>query len=260
MTYKVDHMIPPNSDIQDRLRRIERSLDLVGSLLVTIEISDGVKKAVTLIDFDPDMALGRTRKVLDFIISDLYKREFEKPPGTQPLENLVQQLSKAAKLPRTMVAYANSVRELGNVGIHGTGEAITADDVVSSLENLMRLVAWYCERVRTGEEPEGEMTPSSEATKHYLLGWEFEEKGDVEGAIAEFREATRLEPKWPQAHMQLCIQLRKKHELDGAVSECREVLRLDPGYWYARIEMGRALFAKGNFDGAIAEYLARPSV
>ncbi len=141
-------MTPPNSELQQRIQRIEYGLEQVGSLLVPVEISDGVKKAITLCNIDPEMALGRARKVLDFILADLYKREFGRSPGTQPLENLIQQLSKANKLPRTMVAYANSVRELGNVGIHGSGEAITQDDVISSLENLMRLVAWYCDQVR----------------------------------------------------------------------------------------------------------------
>src|SRR5580704_6047520 len=147
-------MTIPGPELQQRIRRIEHGLSQVGTLLVPVEISDGVKKAITLSNIDPDMALGRARKVLDFIIADLYKREFGRPPGTQPLQNSVQQLAKAGKLPRTMVAYANSVRELGNVGIHGSGEAITEEDVVSSLENLMRLVAWYCEQVRPGGSEE----------------------------------------------------------------------------------------------------------
>ncbi len=152
-------MTNPGPDIEQRIRRIEHGLEQVGSLLVPLEISDGVKKAITLSNIDPDMALGRARKVLDFIVSDLYKREFGRSPGTQPLENSVQQLAKAGKLPRTMLAYANSVRELGNVGIHGSGEAISADDVVSSLENLMRLVAWYCEQVRPGSEDNTKPAP-----------------------------------------------------------------------------------------------------
>ena len=147
-------MTIPGPELQQRIRRIEHGLSQVGTLLVPVEISDGVKKAITLSNIDPDMALGRARKVLDFIVSDLYKREFGRSPGTQPLENSVQQLAKAGKLPRTMVAYANSVRELGNVGIHGSGEAVTEEDVVSSLENLMRLVAWYCEQVRPGGSEE----------------------------------------------------------------------------------------------------------
>jgi hypothetical protein len=72
-------MIPPNFDVPQRLKRIEQSLGQVGSLLVPVEISDGVKKAITLTEFDPEMALGRARKVLDFIISDLYKRGFGRP-------------------------------------------------------------------------------------------------------------------------------------------------------------------------------------
>lgn len=185
-------MTTPGPEIQQRLQRIEHGLEQVGSLLVPVEISDGVKKAITLSSIDPDMALGRARKVLDFIISDLYRRQFGRSPGTQPLENSVQQLAKAGKLPRTMVAYANSVRELGNVGIHGSGEAITEDDVVSSLENLMRLVAWYCEQVRPGSEekiePDPVPVPSTDEDERLE-----KERLEKERLEAEQREKERLE-------------------------------------------------------------------
>jgi hypothetical protein len=152
----------PDSELQHRIQRIERGLDQVGSLLVPVEISDGVKKAITLCNIDPEMALGRSRKVLDFIIGDLYKRQLGKSAGTQPLENLIQQLAKSGKLPGTMVAYANSVRELGNVGVHGHSVKVCEEDVVSSLENPMRLVAWYCDQVRpTAEAPATESEPPS---------------------------------------------------------------------------------------------------
>jgi hypothetical protein len=180
-------MTNPGPDIELRIRRIEHGLEQVGSLLVPVEISDGVKKAITLSNIDPDMALGRARKVLEFIISDLYRREFSRSPGTQPLENTLQQLSKAGKLPRTMQAYANSVRELGNVGIHGSGEAISADDVVSSLENLMRLVAWYCEQVRPGgseDKPEPPIDDDRQAEK---------EKAEREKAEKDRLEKEQLE-------------------------------------------------------------------
>ena len=157
-------MTVPNSELQLRIQRIESGLEQVGSLLVPVEISDGIRKAITLCNIDPEMALGRARKVLDFILADVYKREFGHPAGTQPLENLIQQLAKAGKLPRTMVAYANSVRELGNAGVHGYSERVGEDDVVSSLENLMRLLAWYCELVRpTADEKNAfVVTPAEE--------------------------------------------------------------------------------------------------
>ncbi len=182
-------MTIPGPELQQRIRRIEHGLSQVGTLLVPVEISDGVKKAITLANIDPDMALGRARKVLDFIIADLYKREFGRAPGTQPLENSVQQLAKAGKLPRTMVAYANSVRELGNVGIHGSGEAITEEDVVSSLENLMRLVAWYCEQVRPGGE--GKIEPEPPPIKDGNIAER--ERADKERAEKERAEKERAD-------------------------------------------------------------------
>jgi tetratricopeptide (TPR) repeat protein len=101
----------------------------------------------------------------------------------------VQQLAKAGKLPRTMVAYANSVRELGNVGIHGAGEAITEEDVVSSLENLMRLVAWYCEQVRPGGE--GKIEPEPPPIKDGNIAER--ERADKERAEKERAEKERAE-------------------------------------------------------------------
>ena len=55
-------MTPPNPELQQRIQRIEYGLEQVGSLLVPVEISDGVKKAITLCNIDPEMALGRARK------------------------------------------------------------------------------------------------------------------------------------------------------------------------------------------------------
>ncbi len=213
-------MTTPGPDIEQRIRRIEHGLEQVGSLLVPIEISDGVKKAITLSNIDPDMALGRARKVLDFLISDLYKREFGRSPGTQPLENSVQQLAKAGKLPRTMVAYANSVRELGNVGIHGSGEAISPDDVVSSLENLMRLVAWYCEQVRPGaseEKKESEPPPIDDEQRA--------EEERLEKERAEKERIEREQREKQQAEKERLEKERLKKERDE--EERRQKERLD---------------------------------
>src|SRR5579863_396120 len=202
-------MTIPGPELQQRIQRIEHGLSQVGTLLVPVEISDGVKKAITLANIDPDMALGRARKVLDFLVADLYKREFGRSPGTQPLENSVQQLAKAGKLPRTMVAYANSVRELGNVGIHGSGEAITEEDVVSSLENLMRLVAWYCEQVRPGaseEKKESEPPPIDDEQRAE------EERLEKERAEKERIEREQREKQQPEKEQREKERLKKERD------------------------------------------------
>jgi Domain of unknown function (DUF4145) len=75
-----------------------------------VELQKGVRKAILIADHDPEMALTRTRKVLEYIVRDVYGRRCNEKPGTQPLENLLQRLSKDGHLPRRVSAYANAIR------------------------------------------------------------------------------------------------------------------------------------------------------
>src|SRR5271155_3358747 len=82
------------------------------------ELRDGVRKAINIADEDPEMALTRARKVLEQVVRDVFERRVKEPPGTRPLENLLQRLVKDGFFPARLDAYANTVRKLGNVGTH----------------------------------------------------------------------------------------------------------------------------------------------
>jgi hypothetical protein len=109
------------------------------------ELKDGVQKAVRIANEDPEMALTRARKVLEYVIREVYEHRCQEPPGTRPLENLLQRLVKDGHWPTRLEAYANTVRMLGNVGTHRFGESITAADVYQSLTQLMPILEWYFE-------------------------------------------------------------------------------------------------------------------
>src|SRR5262245_41705385 len=96
-----------DSALQPLLRLLDRLSDQ------HLELRDGVHKAIRIADHDPEMALTRTRKVLEYVVRDVYGRRCNEKPGTQPLENLLQRLSKDGHVPRRVVAYANIIRELG---------------------------------------------------------------------------------------------------------------------------------------------------
>jgi hypothetical protein len=96
-------------------------------------------------DVDAEMALTRVRKVLEFIIRDVFERRIQEPPGTRPLENLLQRIVKDGYFPDRLDAYANTIRKLGNVGTHGFGEKLTRADVHQSLTQLMPILEWYFE-------------------------------------------------------------------------------------------------------------------
>ena len=55
-------------------------------------------------------------------------------------------------------------------------------------------------------------------------------KGDLDGAIAAFQEAIRLDPKHAAAHNNLGVALQDKGDLDGAIAAFQEAIRLDPKY------------------------------
>jgi hypothetical protein len=109
------------------------------------------------------MALTRARKVLEFVVRDVYQRRTGEEVGTRPLENVLQRLVKDGHLPKRLAAYANAVRELGNVGTHAFGEAITKADVAQSLAQLTAILEWYFEherpRAEQGPRPEVPGTP-----------------------------------------------------------------------------------------------------
>ncbi len=108
-----------------------------------VELTGGIQKAVAIADRDPEMALTRIRKVLEFVVREVYERRCNKPAGTQPLENLLDRISKDGFFPPVLEAYATTVRKLGNVGTHRFGETITADEVHRSLTQLMPVIDWY---------------------------------------------------------------------------------------------------------------------
>src|SRR5262245_42460257 len=105
------------------------------------------------------MALTRARKVLEYVIRDVYSRRYSEPPGTRPLENLLQRLVKDGHFPDKLDAYATTIRKLGNVGTHTFGEKVTVDDVYQSLAQLMVILEWYFEV----ERPEALGKPSTSA-------------------------------------------------------------------------------------------------
>ena len=109
------------------------------------ELRDGVRMAVLVADLDPEMALARARKVLEYVVREVYERRVGEPPGTRMLDELLKRIVKDGHLPPRLEAYANTVRMLGNVGAHRFGAAVTAADVYQSLKQLMPILEWYFE-------------------------------------------------------------------------------------------------------------------
>ena len=86
------------------------------------------------------------------------------------------------------------------------------------------------------------------------LGGALNEKGDLDEAIAAFRQAIALNPNLPEAHGNLGSVLKNRGEPDETIAACRAALILKPNYPEACVNLGAALKDKGELDAAIAAF------
>jgi Flp pilus assembly protein TadD len=86
----------------------------------------------------------------------------------------------------------------------------------------------------------GAIVPDS-ADVHNTLGIAFAEKGRMDDAIAEFREALRLAPDSAQTHWHLGAALAYRGARDEAVEHLRRSVQLDPNNLEARHDLEAVL-------------------
>ena len=89
------------------------------------------------------------------------------------------------------------------------------------------------------------------AEEHFQRGNSFDENGYDERAIAEWQEATHLDPDHAGAHYNLAIAYADESETELAISEFREVLRIDPFDTDARRELAKVYLEAGRIDDAV---------
>ena len=78
--------------------------------------------------------------------------------------------------------------------------------------------------------------------------------GQLDEAIASYRQAVRLKPDLAKAYAGLGIALQAKGQLDDAIAAYRQAIGLKPDYAKAHSNLGDALAELGQFDEAIAAY------
>ena len=78
--------------------------------------------------------------------------------------------------------------------------------------------------------------------------------GELERAIAEFREALRLRPHYFEATYDLGVALDRLGETDAAIEHFREARRLRPDDAKVHLSLGGALVHRGHVDEAVALY------
>jgi hypothetical protein len=103
-----------------------------------------VDRLLALISTDPDMALTKSRVILERLITYIFVTRVG-PSGTRPLESLIRDAGKAGVLPRKVAALCDVVREMGNVGAHPIldDEKVTHREAQLATMALLLIFEWY---------------------------------------------------------------------------------------------------------------------
>jgi tetratricopeptide (TPR) repeat protein len=94
--------------------------------------------------------------------------------------------------------------------------------------------------------------PGVVAHHRFRLGCALKDQGNLNGAVAAYRDAIRLEPNHAQAYSGLVLALKAQGKLDEAVAACREEIRLKPDSALAHFHLGGLLRAQGDYAGSLA--------
>jgi protein O-mannosyl-transferase len=89
---------------------------------------------------------------------------------------------------------------------------------------------------------------------HLNLGAVLKEQGKREDAKAEYTEALKLNPNYPEALNSLGVWQVENGQIEEGIADFRAALNSYPNYAFASFNLGNALLAESKFDDAIASY------
>jgi tetratricopeptide (TPR) repeat protein len=147
---------------------------------------------------------------------------------------------------------------------NAAGESYKALSVILKLEELspqdpqILLAAYEISRQTMDQSLLSMMTVAPDSAQtHIMMAAELGRQGDHAGAIAQYREALRLNPKLPGAHFELAERLRTSPDpalKAQAEDEYRAALKTNQYDELSWRQLGGIMSAKGEFKTAVEDY------
>jgi tetratricopeptide (TPR) repeat protein len=92
------------------------------------------------------------------------------------------------------------------------------------------------------------------AVTHFDLGLAKQKKGDLDGAMADYNQAIKLNPKDTSAYNNRGNVKFTKGDLNGAMADYNAAIRLNQRYAVAYNNRGNIKIRKGDRNGAMADF------
>jgi len=92
-----------------------------------------------------------------------------------------------------------------------------------------------------------------QAEKHFKQGFGYQDKGDLDKAIEEYKKAAELNPNHLQAHMNLGTVYIEQKKYDQAIEEFNTVVKINYYYGKAHYNLGYVYLLKGEKEKAQEE-------
>lgn len=92
------------------------------------------------------------------------------------------------------------------------------------------------------------------ANEHALLGSQYYDLGRLKEAIAEYKKALKLRPRFADIMTQLGIAYRESGDLEAAIKTFTKAQSINPRYLPALLHLGIIYYMRGFVDMAIREW------
>jgi serine/threonine protein kinase/tetratricopeptide (TPR) repeat protein len=258
----------------EALRRLNADLVLTGSVermskgaVVTINLVDTrkhkqlasrvVSASMGTLDTLQDSAWQSAANMLDLQVTPAATAQLAKQDTKQPgaydfylqglgylervhsdspeLDNAVQMFSKASDKDSTYVLAYSGLARAYALKYYYTKDAQWSDKA-----------AW---NGRHAVAIDGNL-----AVSRYSLGIIYQQTGQLDLALTEYRKALEIDPKMIEASLRIAEIFVSRAQFSEAEQQCRTAIAERPGYSKSYIHLGNVYYQQGNFEAARAQF------
>jgi len=152
-------------------------------------------------------------------------------------------------------AAARGCRKLASRGAPGLEKAVPA--AAAAVLLALGLLTWRQAKIYQSNERIWLDTLAKNPScwmAHHNLGEELADQGKAAEAVAQYREALRLDPDLYETRFDLGAELAGQGKVNEAIAQYRETVRLKPDDVEAYNNLGQALAEQGRLAQAVAQF------